>query len=80
MYDEDHHKTIAQLIRHIGSQEECLRLGFLAKDDNATLHSSPTGMGYLIDVVAGDVTALPDAYAAGYKQGETQACDISETS
>ena len=73
MYDEDHHRTIAQLITRIGSQEECLRLGFLAKDDNATLHLSPAGMGYLIDVVASDVTALADAYAAGYKQGHMQA-------
>lgn len=72
MYDEDHHKTIAQLIRRIGSQEECFRLGFLAKDDNATMHLSPVGMGYLIDIVAGDVNALPDAYAAGYKQGRAQ--------
>ena len=72
MYDEDHHNTIAQLIRRIGSQEECLRLGFLAKDDNATLHLSPAEMGYLIDIVAGDVNTLPDAYAAGYKQGYTQ--------
>lgn len=45
MYDEDHHKTIAQLISHIGSQEKCLRLGFLATDDNATLHLSPAGTG-----------------------------------
>ncbi|OQW32374.1 MAG: hypothetical protein A4E20_14030 [Nitrospira sp. SG-bin2] len=73
MYDEDHHKTIAQLISRIGSQEECLRLGFLSKDDNATLRLSPAGMGYLIDVVASDVSALPDAYAAGYTQGHTQA-------
>ncbi len=72
MYDEDHHKTIAQLIRRIGSQEECFRLGFLAKDDNATMHLSPVGMGYLIDIVAGDVNALPDAYAAGYKQDRAQ--------
>jgi len=80
MYDKDHHKTIAQLISRIGSQEECLRLGFLANDDNATLHLSPAGMGYLIDVVAGDINALPDAYAAGYKQGETQARETSEIS
>jgi len=80
MYGEDHHRTIAQLIGRIGSQEECLQLGFLAKDDNATLHLSPAGMGYLIDVVASDISALPDAYAAGYKQGHTQAHEISEIS
>ena len=80
MYDEDHHKTIAQLIGRIGSQEECLRLDFLAKDDNATLHLSPAGMGYLIDVVASDITAFPDAYAAGYIQGQTRARKISQIS
>lgn len=81
MYDEDHHRTIAQLIGRIGSQEECLRLGFfLAKDDNATLHLSPAGMGYLIDVVASQITALPDAYAAGYIQGQTRAREISQIS
>lgn len=78
MYDEDHDKTIAQLIGRIGSQEKCLQLGFLAKDDNATLHLSPAGMGYLVDVVASEITALPDAYAAGYKQGHTQARETSE--
>lgn len=80
MYDEDHHKTIAQLIGRIGSQDECLRLGFLINDDNATLHLSPAGMGYLINVVASEIKALPDAYAAGYKQGHTQAREISEIS
>jgi len=30
------------------------------------------GLGYLIDIVAGDISALPDAYAAGYKQGLAQ--------
>ena len=72
MYGEDHRKTIAQLIGRIGRQEECLQLGFLAKDDNATLHLSPAGMGYLIDIVASDISALPDAYAAGYKRGQTR--------
>jgi len=72
MYDPDHHRTIAQLIDHVGNKEECLRLGFLVNDDNETLRLSPVGMGYLIDVVAADVNTLPEAYAAGYKQGHTQ--------
>ena len=72
MYDPGHHRTIAQLIDQIGNKQECLRLGFLVKDDNEILHLSPVGMGYLIDVVAGDVTALPDACAAGYRQGLAQ--------
>ena len=57
----------------IGSKEKCLSLGFLVKDDNATMYLSSAGLGYLLDVVAGDVCALPDAYAAGYKQGQTHA-------
>lgn len=73
MYDEDHHKTIAQLITLIGTKEKCLSFGFLVKDDNATMYLSPAGLGYLLDVVARDVSALPDAYAAGYIQGQTQA-------
>lgn len=35
-------------------------------------------MGYLIDVEVSDISALPDAYAAGYIQGHTQAREISE--
>ncbi len=37
MYDPDHHRTIAQLIDHVGNKQECLRLGFLVNDDNETL-------------------------------------------
>ena len=77
MYDPDHHKTIARLIECVGSQAECLRLGFLIRDDNATLYLSPAGNGYLIDVVASNITALPDAYAAGYEQGHAQSQETS---
>lgn len=72
MYDPDHHRTIAQLIDRVGSKQECLRLGFWVNDDNETLRLSPVGMGYLIDIVAADVNDLPDAYAAGYRQGFAQ--------
>lgn len=70
MYDEDHHNNGATDQTH--RQSECYRLGFLAKDDDATMHLSPVGMGSLIDIVADDVNALPDVYAAGYKQGRAQ--------
>lgn len=77
MYDPDHHRMITQLIDHIGNKQECLRLGFLVNDDNETLRLSSVGKGYLINVLAAGVNALPDAYAAGYKQGHTQAEDGS---
>lgn len=73
MHDEDHHKTIRKLIQLIGGQEECLRLGFLIKDDNQTLSLTPIGVGYLIDVIAGDVSSLAESYALGYHQGSSQA-------
>lgn len=70
MLDHDTHKTISELIEKIGSQEECLRLGFLDKDDNETLFLTPIGLGYLLDVVATELNTLEDAYAAGFKQGQ----------
>lgn len=45
MYGSDHHKTIEQLILRVGTKEECLRLGFLIGDDNATMHLSHAGLG-----------------------------------
>lgn len=70
MLDHDAHKTISGLIEKIGSQEDCLSLGFLDKDDNETLFLTPIGLGYLLDVVAAEVGTLEEAYAAGFKQGQ----------
>ena len=50
MDDAGHHKTLARLIGRIGSQEEYLRLGFLATDDTPALLLSSAGLGYFIDV------------------------------
>jgi hypothetical protein len=69
MYDEDHHKIIAKLIKEIGSREKCLQLEFLGKDDNETLFLTAKGFGYLLDVVAGDLGTLAEAYEAGFEQG-----------
>ncbi len=66
MYDPDDHKTIESLIEKVGSKEECLRLGFIDKDDNETLYISTAGLGYLLHVVARDVNSLAEAYAAGF--------------
>ena len=74
MYDPDDHKIIRKLLDLFG-EAECLRLGFLGKDDNATLYVSPKGLGYLLDVIAAELGSLPDAYAAGYDQGYAQAKD-----
>ena len=72
MHDPDHHKTIANLIHLVGGKDECLRLGFLGQDDNQTLILSPLGLGYLIDVVAGDVESLAESYALGFAQASSQ--------
>ncbi|MBU1210172.1 MAG: hypothetical protein KJ587_02740 [Alphaproteobacteria bacterium] len=74
MYDSDDHKIVSKLLDHFG-EAESLRLGFLGKDDNATLYVSAKGLGYLLDVLAADLDTLQAAYAAGYDQGYTQARD-----
>lgn len=74
MYDPDDHKIVRKLLDKFG-EAECLRLGFLGRDDNATLYVSPKGLGYLLDVLAAELGSLPEAYAAGYDQGYTQAKD-----
>lgn len=68
MYDKDNHKIIGSLIDKLGSKEECLRLGFLDKNDNETLIITTAGYGYLLQVVAAEVDTLAGAYAAGYQQ------------
>lgn len=78
MYDPNDHKIIATLLARFGDLE-CLRLGFLARDDNATLFVTAKGLGYLLDVVAADCTTLQDAYAAGYDQGLGQAREDGST-
>lgn len=74
MHDPNDYKIITKLLDHVG-EAECQRLGFLSKDDNATLRISPKGLGYLLDVLAAELTSLHEAYAAGYDQGHTQAKD-----
>ena len=76
MYDKDDHKTVAALIEKIGSKERCLQLDFLAENDNKTLFLTPIGLGYLLNVVAGEIDSLPEAYRAGFKQ----ACDLEDQS
>lgn len=74
MYDPDDLKVINSLLGHFG-KAECLRLGFLSRDDNATLYVSPKGFGYLLDVLAAERSSLQEAYSAGYDQGYAQAKD-----
>lgn len=74
MYDKDDHKTISSLIEKIGSKERCLQLDFLLEDDNQTLFLTPIGLGYLLNVVAGDIDSLAEAYRAGFKQ----ACKLED--
>ena len=69
MHDPDHHHTIEKLIETIGSKDECLRLGFVGKDDNETLYLTPVGTGFLIDVEGRDIQSIAEAYAAGFEQG-----------
>jgi len=68
MHDPDNQKTIQKLVESFGT-DDCLRLGFLDQDDNATLRLTRGGFGYLLDVEAVEVDSLAEAYAAGYQRG-----------
>ena len=74
MHDPEEHKTINKLL-NLFSEQECLRLDFLVKNDNQTLGVTIVGTGFLLDIEARNVTTLHEAYAAGFKQGHTQAKD-----
>ncbi len=74
MYDPEEHKTIKKLLRLFG-ENECLRLGFLVKNDNQTLGLTIVGTGFLLDIEAQEVSTLHEAYAAGFEHGCSQAKD-----
>ncbi len=74
MHDPEEHNTIKKLLK-LFSEQECLRLGFLVKNDNQTLGVTVVGTGFLLDIEARDITTLHEAYAAGFDQGQMQATD-----
>ncbi len=71
MHNPEEHKTIQKLLS-LFSEQECLRLGFLVKNDNQTLGVTIVGTGFLLDIEAREVTTLHEAYAAGFEQGQAQ--------
>ena len=60
-------RTVEGLARHIGSIEECKRLGFIHTDDKGVMGLSVAGLGYCIWVRARNVTSIAEAFAAGYQ-------------
>jgi hypothetical protein len=69
MQDPGMLKMARKLIEEVGSKEECLRLGFLGKDDNETLFVTSLGGAFLFDVVVPETDTLAEAYAAGWRKG-----------
>jgi hypothetical protein len=72
MRDPEIHKMVGKLIEKVGSRDECLRLGFLGKDDNETLFVTASGGDFLFGVIARDIDTLAEAYAAGWRKGCAQ--------
>ncbi len=68
MHDPDRHRTIEALIENIESKEKGLELGLLAQDDNRTLHLTAAGLGYLLEVVARNLTDPAEIYMAGWNE------------
>ena len=58
-------KHIDRLKELVGSLDECKRLGFIFVDEKGIQSISVAGMGYILYVVARDVTTLAEAFAAG---------------
>lgn len=58
-------RQIERLKETVGGLEECKRLGFIHVDEQGVQSLSTAGMGFLLYVVAKDVTTLAEAFAAG---------------
>ena len=58
-------KQIERLKTIAGGLEETKRLGFIHVDEEGVQSISTAGMGFLIYVVAKDITSLAEAFAAG---------------
>ena len=58
-------KHIDRLQELVGGLDECKRLGFIFIDEKGIQSISMAGMGYILYVVARDVTSLAEAFAAG---------------
>jgi hypothetical protein len=61
----DSHRQIERLREIVGGLDECKRLGFIHVDGQGIQSLSTAGMGFLLFVVAANVTTLAEAFAAG---------------
>ncbi len=61
----DHLRQLEKLKEIVGGIDECKRLGFVHIDEQGIQSLSAAGMGFLVYVIANDVTSLADAFAAG---------------
>jgi len=57
-----------QCLVDLFGEAQCKRLGFLFDDERGVATLTTAGMGYLIDVEAGGISTVAEAYAAGYQQ------------
>jgi hypothetical protein len=61
----DHLRQIERLKELAGGLDTCKRLGFIHVDEQGIHSLSTAGMGFLLYVIARDVTSLAEAFAAG---------------
>ncbi len=59
--------TLTQLVKRLGSLDECRRLGFVFEDEQGVVATSTAGLAYLLFVVARNITDPAEAFAAGYQ-------------
>ena len=65
IFDFNSLPQIERLKDLLGGLDECKRLGFIHVDEQEIQSLSTAGMGFLLYVVARNVTSLAEAFAAG---------------
>jgi hypothetical protein len=63
----DHHHQVEKLIEVVGSLDQCKKLGFVVTDEQGILNLSAAGLGFLLYIVTGYASTLPEAFAAGWQ-------------
>ena len=65
IFSFEHLRQIEHLKEIVGGIDECKRLGFIHVDGQGVQSLSTAGMGFLLYVVAPNITSLAEAFAAG---------------
>ena len=66
-FDIEAVRQIEALSKELSGLDRCRQLGFVFEDDRGIMSLSVAGFGYLLNVRAGGITDLAQAFVAGYR-------------